>query len=997
MVRKKQPDLADIVDDLTKASSPTSNGHDAEGLAIAEEAGDVDEMLDAEPVKPRRKRASSSQLADEAKPDKPDKPDKPARGGRSSRSRRKRSPDGAEILDLPLVPLRDMVIFPHMVTSLFVGRQRSLKAIDAALNEDRVLVAVAQRDPTEEDVGPNDLYEMGVELVIGRSLKMPDGTSSLLVQGQRRLKVLRVIRTEPYMKAEVEAIEEPVDKSQATDALMRAVLALFKQVVDLSHNLSEDSYVAAMNVDEPGWLADLIASSITLDQERRQQILETADPIERLQLLSIMLAKELDVLNLENRIHDRVQNEVDKSQREYYLREQLKAIAQELGEEDPATREINELRGKIEAASMPEEVQKKAFEELARLQGMPMGTPEVGVIRTYLDWLIALPWANQTADHLDIKAAAKVLDVNHYGLAKVKERILEYMAVRKLAQGKMRSPILCFVGPPGVGKTSLGRSIAEALGRRFVRVSLGGIRDEAEIRGHRRTYIGAMPGRIIQTMKTAGTVNPVFMMDEIDKVGTDFRGDPSAALLEVLDPEQNNAFSDHYLDVPYNLSKVLFIMTANILDPVPPALLDRMEVIELPGYIEDEKYHIARQFLVPRQIEENGLTKAHIRFTDAALRRLIREYTHEAGVRNLEREIGTICRKVAKQVAEDMPTELEQPEVQANGQAAQVAANIADRITEPLNGHPAGLDGNRETGIGNGEPDDAIPTHDARFPISPAAKQRDGEVVETEEAQEQDAVSDMAPAPVELAGTGRRLRARVIHEKDIETFLGAPRFSYGMAEEQDEVGVATGVSVTSVGGDTIGVEVSVMEGRGNLLLTGQLGDVMKESAQAAVSYARARAIQLGIDPARFEKTDIHIHVPAGATPKDGPSAGITMATALVSALTQRRVRRDVAMTGEITLRGKVLPIGGLKEKVLAAHRAGISTFILPRKNEKDLDEIPAKVRKQIKLVPVDELDAVLKEALDPAPAEGKTPEPPQRAKAPTPRRRSDTNVGVHPS
>ena len=461
---------------------------------------------------------------------------------------------------------------------------------------------------------------MGVELVIGRSLKMPDGTNSLLVQGQRRVRVLRYVRNEPFILVEGEPIEDSSEKTPGTEALMRAVLALFEKIVKLSRNLSEESYVAAMNVDEPGWLADLIASTITLPQESRQAILDTVDPVERLQTLSLMLAKELDVLDLENRIQDRVQSEVDKSQREFYLREQMKAIAHELQDYDPATREANDLRSRIEAAGMPEEVQKKALEELDRLQAMPMGMPEVGVIRTYLDWLIALPWSNQTPDHLDIRAAAQVLDANHYGLAKVKERILEYMAVRKLAQGKMRSPILCFVGPPGVGKTSLGRSIATALGRTFVRVSLGGIHDEAEIRGHRRTYIGALPGRIIQTMKTAGTVNPVFMMDEIDKVGADFRGDPSAALLEVLDPEQNNAFSDHYLDVPYNLSKVLFIMTANLLDPVPPALLDRMEVIELPGYIEDEKYHIAKQFLVPRQIEEHGLTPAHIKFTDEAIR-----------------------------------------------------------------------------------------------------------------------------------------------------------------------------------------------------------------------------------------------------------------------------------------------------------------------------------------------------------------------------------------
>jgi ATP-dependent Lon protease len=749
------------------------------------------------------------------------------------------------------------------------------------------------------------------------------------------------VREEPFVVVEGETVEDSLEKPAGTEALMRAVLGLFDKIVKLSPNLSEESYVAAMNVDEPGWLADLITSTVELNHESRQTILQTVDPVERLQTLSLMLAKELDVLDLKNQIQDRVQSEVDKSQREFYLREQMKAIAQELQDYDPATREANDLRTKIEAAGMPEEVQKKALDELERLQAMPMGMPEVGVIRTYLDWLITLPWNIETRDHLDIKMAGQVLDANHYGLGKVKERILEYMAVRKLAEGKMRSPILCFVGPPGVGKTSLGRSIATALGRKFVRVSLGGIHDEAEIRGHRRTYIGALPGRIIQTMKTAGTVNPVFMMDEIDKVGADFRGDPSAALLEVLDPEQNSAFSDHYLDVPYNLSKVLFIMTANLLDPIPPALLDRMEVIELPGYIEDEKYHIAKQFLVPRQIEEHGLTPAHIKFSDGSIRRLIREYTREAGVRNLEREIGTINRKVAKQVAELMP--------------------------------PDEDDGRRTTDDGR------LLTENGQGAIELNTEPLDAHLVETEG---NGGTSDMAPAapPVEDASGKKRgrVRARVIHDRDLEGYLGAPRFDYGLAEERDEVGVATGVSWTPVGGDTISVEVSLMEGRGGLLLTGQLGDVMKESAQAALTYARSRARQLGIDPTRFEKTDIHVHVPAGAIPKDGPSAGVTLATALVSALTGREVRRDVAMTGEITLRGKVLPIGGLKEKVLAAHRAGIATFVLPRKNEKDLDEIPGKVRRGLRMVSVDDLDAVLTIALQPA-----TGQPEAKPESPT--------------
>jgi ATP-dependent Lon protease len=948
---------------ITDEGPSIGNGHDPEGLADAEENefGFAEEGELDEPESEQYSAGSRQKAA--------------ARGKRSAR-RTLPTAHSSEIVKLPLLPLRDMVIFPHMVTSLFVGRDKSIKAIEAALNSERVVVAVAQRNPEDEEVGRDDLYTMGVELVIGRSLKMPDGTVSLLVQGQRRVRVQRYLRMEPYIKVAGEAIEDEAEKSQGTEALMRAVLAFFEKVVKLSRNLSDESYVAAMNVDEPGWLADLIASTITLDQESRQTILDTVDPVERLQALSIMLAKELDVLDLENRIQDRVQSEVDKSQREFYLREQMKAIAQELGDYDPATREANELRERIEAVGMPEDVQKKALEELGRLQAMPMGMPEVGVIRTYLDWLIALPWTNQTPDHLDIRAAARVLDANHYGLTKVKERILEYMAVRKLAQGKMRSPILCFVGPPGVGKTSLGRSIAEALGRRFVRVSLGGIHDEAEIRGHRRTYIGALPGRIVQTMKTAGTINPVFMMDEIDKVGADFRGDPSAALLEVLDPEQNVAFSDHYLDVPYNLSKVMFIMTANLLDPVPPALLDRMEVIELPGYIEDEKYHIARQFLVPRQIEEHGLTPSQIRFTDGALRRLIREYTHEAGVRNLERDIGTVCRKVAKQVVELLPEEpttddrTREPEygVPSGAGAAQEppattqTQSSVDRPTEPLDGHALGLD---ETDL---------------VKIEVVA------IEDVEAGEGEEATSDMAPVAEQALTGGKRMRARVVHEKDLEHYLGAARFSYGMAEEQDEIGVGTGVYWTPAGGDIISVEVSLMEGKGNLLLTGQLGDVMKESAQAALSCARARARQLGIDVARFEKTDIHVHVPAGAIPKDGPSAGITMATALVSALTGRKVRRDVAMTGEITLRGKVLPIGGLKEKVLAAHRAGIQTFVLPRKNEKDLDEIPQKVRRQLEMVPVDDIDAVLKAALRPAPsvAESKPEVPAEGTPIPKP-------------
>jgi ATP-dependent Lon protease len=625
--------------------------------------------------------------------------------------------------------------------------------------------------------------------------------------------------------------------------------------------------VAAMNAEDAGWLGDVIAPHLNLDMEQRQELLETLDPVIRLQRLSVLLAKELDVLELEDQIHSQVQEEVDKSQREYFLREQMKVIQGELGEMDPQIQEINEIREKISAAQMPDEVRDKVERELARLEAMPPMTPETGVIRTYLDWLLELPWVEETEDNADVNEVAKLLDQEHYGLPKAKERIVEYIAVRKLAGEKMRSPILCFVGPPGTGKTSLGRSIAKALGRKFVRVSLGGIRDEAEIRGHRRTYIGALPGRIIQTMRRAKTVNPLFMLDEIDKVGMDFRGDPSAALLEVLDPEQNHAFSDHYLDVDYDLSKVMFITTANILDPVPPALRDRMEVIEFPGYIEEEKLEIAKRFLIPRQMEEHGLKD--LRFSDRVLREIIREYTYEAGVRNLEREIANICRKVARSIAESRKT------------------------------------------------------------------------------------------------------PRQISTQSLLKYLGPPQYTYGVMEEQDEVGVATGIAWTAAGGDTMAVEVTLMEGKGNLILTGQLGEVMQESAQAALSYARSHASDLGIKRKKFDKLDIHIHVPEGAIPKDGPSAGITIATALVSALSSRPVHREVGMTGEITLRGRVLPIGGFKEKVLAAHRAGLKTVLLPKKNKKDLQEIPRKVKKDLRFIFVERMDEVLPIALiQPPPSSG---------------------------
>ncbi|HHS97100.1 MAG TPA: endopeptidase La [Chloroflexi bacterium] len=775
------------------------------------------------------------------------------------------SEEASGVLEGPLLPLRDLVFFPRMVSPLVVGRDRSIEAVEVALERDEPLIAVAQRDPEVEEVEPEDLYEFGTDILIGRMLRMPDGSLSILAQGRQRVQIVEYIQTEPYIRVRAIPIAESTERTRLTEALMRATLALFEKVVQLNRSMPEDLYVFALNVHEPGWLADLIAQSLSLDTAQRQEILETLDPAARLQRISVLLAKELDVLELEDEIHSRVQQELDRAQREHFLREQMKAIQTELGETDAFTREVNELRERLAKADLPDEVRAQAERELERLAAMPPMAPEVGIIRTYLDWILELPWKEETEDNLDLQHVAEVLESNHYGLPKAKERILEYIAVKKLAPDKMRSPILCFVGPPGTGKTSLGKSIAKALGRNFVRVSLGGVRDEAEIRGHRRTYIGAMPGRIIQTMRRAKTINPVFMLDEVDKLGLDFRGDPAAALLEVLDPEQNHAFSDHYLEVPYDLSKVFFITTANTLDPIPPALRDRMEVIEFPSYIEEEKMEIARRFLIPRQLEEHGLAEHPVRFTDAALRRIIREYTYEAGVRNLEREIASVCRKAARRLAEGK---------------------------KPL----------------------------------------------------------------------RQVTARMLPK-----LLGPPRFLRDRAEEKDEVGLATGLAWTEAGGDLMPVEVTLMPGKGTLILTGQLGEVMQESAQAALSYARSRSKELGLPRDLFDKTDIHIHLPEGAIPKDGPSAGITMATALISALTNRAVRRDVGMTGEITLRGRVLPVGGLKEKILAAHRAGLKTVIIPKRNEPDLVEIPRKVRRALKIVRVERMEEVLEVALLPPP------------------------------
>jgi ATP-dependent Lon protease len=765
-----------------------------------------------------------------------------------------------DILNLPLLPIRSTVLLPNLVTPLIVGREQSIKAIEEAMNKDRLLFVVTQLNEELEDPGQDDVYTVGVEGMIDRVLKMPDGTTSVLLHGQRRLRRLEYTQHTPFMRVRAEIVDEATERTLAVEALIRAALALFEKCVKLSNTLPEEAYITAMNIDQPGWLADFIVSALEPPVAVRQSILEAFSVEERLQKTCILLTKELNILELENQIHSQVQLEVDKTQREYFLREQLKAIQRELGETDPSFRENADLGEKILSSGMPEEVKVKANKELDRLNSTPSMAPEGGVIRTYLDWLVSLPWNNATLDQLDIKEAAKILEEKHYGLEKVKERILEYIAVRKLSEN-MRSPILCFVGPPGVGKTSLGRSIAEALNRKFVRLSLGGVHDEAEIRGHRRTYVGALPGRIIQTMKTAGTTNPLFVLDEIDKIGADFRGDPSAALLEILDPEQNHAFSDHYLEIPYDLSKVIFLTTANVLHPIPAALRDRLEVIELPGYTEEEKMHIARQFLIPKQMKEHGLKTSRVEIEDEGLHHIIRDYTYEAGVRNLEREIASVMRKVARKVVE-----------------------------------------------------------------------------------------------------GRRTKTKVTAEK-LADYLGPQKHFYELAEEKDEPGVATGVAWTSAGGDLITVEATLMEGRGNLTLTGQLGDVMKESAQAALSYARSRAGQLGVESRFYEKYDIHLHLPAGAIPKDGPSAGITMATALISALTKRATHRDVAMTGEITLRGRVLPIGGVKEKVLAAHRAGIKTFILPKRNLKDLNDVPREIINELNFVPVERMDDVIAVAL----------------------------------
>lgn len=771
--------------------------------------------------------------------------------------------DDEGYIECPAIPLRDLVIFPRMVSPIFVARQGSLLAIEEAQLDEMTMIALLQTDSDQDDPGPEDFYPIGMEIAVGRLLSMPDGSSSALVQGRRRLEIIEFTQLEPYMVVRARRIFEPTEVNRQIDATMRTSLELFQRCVQLDRSLPEEAYLYALNIEEPGWLADMIATTIAPPIEQRQELLLIPDPLERLKRVVRLLAQEADVLELEDEIHTKAQGEVDRTQREFYLREQMKIIQTELGEGDPWSREIHEIRGRIEGISLPEEVQLRALKEVDRLNQMPPLSPEVGIIRTYLEWIMELPWSEATVDNLDVTNAGKVLEEYHYGLPRIKDRVLEFIAVKSLRPKKERQPILCFVGPPGTGKTSLGKSISEALGRKFVRLSLGGVRDEAEIRGHRRTYIGALPGRIIQTMRRAGTVNPLFMLDEVDKLGQDFRGDPASALLEVLDPEQNHTFSDHYLELPYDLSKVMFITTANTTATIPLALLDRMELIEFPGYIEEEKIEIARRFLIPRQMEENGLQGSEFKFTELALQRLIREYTYEAGVRNLEREVGRICRKIARLKAE------------------------------------------------------------------------------------------------------KKQYPRRVGSASVERFLGPPMFFNIEAERRNEVGVATAIAWTVNGGDIMPVEVLLVEGKGNLQITGQIGNVMQESAQAALSYLKSRCRELSVKADLFDNVDIHIHIPEGSIPKDGPSAGITIATALISAFTGRKVRKEVGMTGEITLRGRVLPVGGIREKVLAAHRVGLKTVILPRRNNKDLIDVPKRAKAELEIIHVEHMDQVLDVALLP--------------------------------
>ncbi len=768
---------------------------------------------------------------------------------------------GKEKRELAVIPLIDVVVFPRVALTLVIKREKTLKALDFAMQHNQLALCLAQKTDDEKEPKKDDLYQVGVLAKIREVAKQPDGSVRIVVEGMMRAKISEFVATEPFFKVKIEPLPEPkVKKTEKVEALMYSLINQFKECVALGATVPFDVLLVILNITDPWELADLITINLDLKVEEKQRILEANNVEEKLQQLSQALSRQLKVLRMAHKIQVETGKELGKMEKEMFLREQMKTIEKELGIAGGRT-EVEELKEKIEKAGMPKVAKEQALKELGRLEKMPSFSPEISYIRTYLDWLVALPWSKKSKSKVDIKKAKKILDEDHYGLDKAKERVLEYLAVQKLV-GKIKGPILCFVGPPGTGKTSIGKSIARALGRKFFRMSLGGIRDEAEIRGHRRTYVGALPGRIIQGINTAGTKNPVFMLDEIDKVGADFRGDPSAALLEALDPEQNYAFSDHYLEVPFDLSDVMFITTANILDTVPPALRDRMEVIEFPGYIEEEKFHIAQKFLIPKQLKNNGLSEKKLIITEPAIRTIIREYTREAGVRELERSIAAICRKVARKVAEDGDKKI------------------------------------YKIGI-----------------------------------------------------------------SDLHQFLGPAKYRLAMAEKKDEIGVATGLAWTQVGGEILLIEATKMPGKGALILTGHLGKVMRESAQAAYSYARSYAKSLRIKEKFYKDLDLHVHVPAGAIPKDGPSAGIAMATAIVSILTGQPVKKDVGMTGEITLRGRVLEIGGVKEKVLAAHRAEIKTVILPKDNKKDLEEIPENVRKDLKFIFVEHMDEVLKIAL----------------------------------
>jgi len=762
---------------------------------------------------------------------------------------------------VPLLPLRELIVFPHEVYPIFVGRQKSIKALEAAETSKKPILLAAQKDARVSDPGPDDIYSVGTLGVVVQLLRLPDGTVKALLEGKKRARVVRYVSQEDYFQVEAEEIEEGCERTTEVEALMRSVNTTFDNYVRLNKKIPPEMVTSIAAVDDPAYLSDKLVGHLGIKLEDKQSLLECTNPAERLERILGYMRSELEILEVEKRIRSRVKKQMEKTQKEYYLNEQMRAIQKELGEKDEFKNEIQELEDKLRQKKMPAEAREKCEREIKKLKMMSPMSAEATVVRNYLDWFLALPWFEYTEDKLDIQEAERILEEDHYGLEKVKQRILEYLAVQTLV-GQIKGPILCLVGPPGVGKTSLGKSVARATGRKFVRVSLGGVRDEAEIRGHRRTYIGALPGKVIQSMRKAGSGNPVMLFDEVDKMSTDFRGDPSSALLEVLDPEQNCTFNDHYLDCDYDLSKVMFITTANTLERIPRPLQDRMEIIRIPGYTETEKLQIAKKFLIRKQREANGLKEENIEFSDKAILSIIRHYTREAGVRNVEREIASICRKVA----------------------------------------------------------------------------------------------------VEVVKTDRNAHVRV-SASSLAKYLGPPKFRYGIAETEPQIGVATGLAWTELGGELLGVEVTIVPGRGKLTITGQLGEVMQESAHAALSYVRSRSEQLGLAPDFYQKIDIHIHIPEGAIPKDGPSAGITLATALVSALCRVRVKNDLAMTGEITLRGRVLPIGGLKEKVLAAHRGGIKSVLLPKENEKDIEEIPAPILKGLTLIKVGHMDEVLKQAL----------------------------------